>query len=274
MEYENNICINIGCNNKRATNGKGKSRPTCSRCHKANYGEGTYAKGVIVVKKDYCENVDGHLGFPCKIPGVLPSRQLDIDHIIPEANDGPNTPENTETLCKYCHVEKTYTEQYDKPKITKNNVKNNTHKGVNMSSYTKLDLYVINSYVKDSDSQKLNKFMSLRTAGNGGTSSIKTTSERLAERKKSLSTCKHISATSKPLVTLDSVAKATLKEKADKKPNMGNTLAGKLGTALLSNLDEVYLDCEPISLASMNYPTMKTSVQITESFAKELISTF
>jgi hypothetical protein len=68
-------------------------------------------------RKNYCENRDGRLEFPCvfKIPteeklkelgikpGVMPF--LDVDHI--DGNPSNNEPENLQTLCKNCHSIKT-----------------------------------------------------------------------------------------------------------------------------------------------------------------------
>ena len=54
------VCINYGCNNKRASSGaksKGdKLRPYCGRCHLAVRGKTTYKEGVSPVKKTFCEN--------------------------------------------------------------------------------------------------------------------------------------------------------------------------------------------------------------------------
>ena len=49
------VCINHGCNNKRASSGaksKGdKLRPYCGRCHMAVRGKTPYKEGVLPVKK-------------------------------------------------------------------------------------------------------------------------------------------------------------------------------------------------------------------------------
>ena len=107
------VCINHGCNNKRASSGaksKGdKLRPYCGRCHMAVRGKTSYKEGVFPIKKTYCENKDGRLGFICATKGVkLFSCMLDMDHIKPEAQGGLNVPENIQTLCKNCHARKSW----------------------------------------------------------------------------------------------------------------------------------------------------------------------
>lgn len=55
-------------------------------------------------RKDYCENVDGRLGFICTA-SIVWEGMLDVDHI--DGNPENNTEENTQTLCKCCHAYKT-----------------------------------------------------------------------------------------------------------------------------------------------------------------------
>ena len=100
-------CVNIGCDRKvhlanRSSTGRPVYRPVCSACHKS---KGNVREGVTGVKKDYCENRDGRLGFECTatIMGYL---QLDMDHI--DGNHYNNTPENIQTLCKNCHSWKSH----------------------------------------------------------------------------------------------------------------------------------------------------------------------
>ena len=102
-------CINYGCNKPvhsagRTSTGLQIWRPYCGRCHKAVGGRGTYAEGVTPVKKTYCENKDGRLGFKCTAT-IIDSCQLDLDHI--DGHHYNNTPENIQTICKNCHSLKT-----------------------------------------------------------------------------------------------------------------------------------------------------------------------
>jgi len=109
-------CINRGCKSKVAVsknykNGMPKYRAVCDHCHKVSYGaERRYKPGVSAMKKTYCENHDGHLGFDCFCsPGGLrtdlPSHTLDIDH--KDGNHNNNAEDNIQTLDKMCHAQKT-----------------------------------------------------------------------------------------------------------------------------------------------------------------------
>lgn len=105
-------CINEGCNRKRQhlgryyKDGSPKYRKTCTRCHGIKYG----IKGwdYRQYRKNYCENIDGRLGFVCTSIIIDPEWQLDTDHI-----NGDNKSHLTlgaaamQTLCKNCHAIKT-----------------------------------------------------------------------------------------------------------------------------------------------------------------------
>ena len=63
--------------------------------------------GVIIHKKDYCENHDGHLGFSCPVPHdgwIGFQNSLDLDHLDGDHNN--NVPSNVKTYCKLCHGRK------------------------------------------------------------------------------------------------------------------------------------------------------------------------
>lgn len=113
----------------------------CSRCHDKNIAKkhGTktrhhltasrhgltlteYQERIhpyLIHRKDYCENIDGRLGFVCN--SAYPTREtldklgftdwgtrnfLDVDH--KDGNSSNHDPENLQTLCKNCHKLKTY----------------------------------------------------------------------------------------------------------------------------------------------------------------------
>ena len=59
-------------------------------------------------RKDYCENVDGRLGFTCTTT-IIWDGMLDVDH--KDGNPSHNTEENCQTLCKCCHAYKTNVEK-------------------------------------------------------------------------------------------------------------------------------------------------------------------
>lgn len=107
-------CPNIGCNRPVAwssatSDGTKHWRPLCSKC-RAN-PSGTSVGGTKGVKKRYCENHDGHLGFTCRTKDShleLPDNlmcTLDLDHI--DGDHYNNDPDNLQTLCCGCHREKT-----------------------------------------------------------------------------------------------------------------------------------------------------------------------
>ena len=55
-------------------------------------------------RKDYCENLDGRLGFSCTTT-IMINDQLEVDHINGKPWD--NRLENLQTLCGCCHTYKT-----------------------------------------------------------------------------------------------------------------------------------------------------------------------
>lgn len=78
-------------------------RAKCTKHHSLDYG----LKGwdYKQFRKDYCENIDGRLGFTCTSTIIDPEWQLDADHI--NGNPSDNQESNIQTLCKCCHAIKT-----------------------------------------------------------------------------------------------------------------------------------------------------------------------
>ena len=111
IDIKRPICCNDGCNKpvhliNYSSTGLPTYRPYCGKCHNAVGGRGVYAEGVIPIKKVYCQNKDGRLGFDCPTGGVeLDSCMLDLDHI--DGNHYNNIKENIQTICKCCHAKKT-----------------------------------------------------------------------------------------------------------------------------------------------------------------------
>ena len=100
-------CINEGCFKDRHPIGNGRTRAVCYRCYGAQRKKWDYNPGVKpFVKKDYCENIDGRLGYKCTAT-IIDKCQIDMDHI--DGDRFNNVPENVQTLCKNCHAIKTRT---------------------------------------------------------------------------------------------------------------------------------------------------------------------
>lgn len=59
-------------------------------------------------RKDYCENVDGRLGYKCTTT-IVWHGQLDVDH--KDGDPSNNEPDNLQTLCKCCHSYKGWREK-------------------------------------------------------------------------------------------------------------------------------------------------------------------
>ena len=106
------ICNVPGCNKpgqhlgKYYRNGTPKRRAKCSKHHGMEYGLNNW--DYKKYRKDYCENIDGRLGFKCTTTIIDPEWQLDADHI----NGDPNSHKNLgakaiQTLCRCCHAIKT-----------------------------------------------------------------------------------------------------------------------------------------------------------------------
>jgi hypothetical protein len=55
-------------------------------------------------KKNYCENIDGRLGFKCQC-NIVDDCQLSVDHKDGDHNN--DDPDNLQTLCHNCHAVKT-----------------------------------------------------------------------------------------------------------------------------------------------------------------------
>lgn len=74
----------------------------CNSCLRKKYN--MPRKKYHKYKKDYCENIDGRLGYTCTSTIVDPC-QLTVDHKNGIRDD--NRPKNLITLCACCHNYKT-----------------------------------------------------------------------------------------------------------------------------------------------------------------------
>lgn len=135
-DIDHPTCDTPGCSNPKIvidwhwTNGEPRYRPVCQQCHDAQTAEryaertgATWVKNVHDVcahkegfnstsewtnsrhpyrkyRKDYCENIDGRLGYKCTTT-VIWDGMLDVDHI--DEDPSHNEPANLQTLCKCCH---------------------------------------------------------------------------------------------------------------------------------------------------------------------------
>lgn len=95
------LCITFGCDNVAKNRGKnhGGYMRLCESCY-GYRGKKSYRN----YKLDYCENVDGRLGFRCTT-AIVDRCMLTVDHI--DNNHFNHIPENCQTLCASCHNYKT-----------------------------------------------------------------------------------------------------------------------------------------------------------------------
>ena len=102
------ICANDGCNNQVVVRDwKYYSfKHHCSDCINRLRKGLPPREGVTFHKKNYCENIDGRLGFFCPVDPnfAFSNNVLHDDHI--DGNHYNNSPENLQTLCSICHAMK------------------------------------------------------------------------------------------------------------------------------------------------------------------------
>lgn len=108
-------CINLGCEKAVAIRhwsiAEGSLLPSlkteCSTCANARI-KGRERVGITIVKKHYCENHTGVLGFACPMDPIryteFPMDCYHMDH--KDGNHENNVPENIITLCAICHTRK------------------------------------------------------------------------------------------------------------------------------------------------------------------------
>ena len=108
-------CINIGCVRPVAirhwSTADGNTIPSlkteCTRCATSRV-KGKTLEGISIVKKNYCENKDGLLGFMCPMDQTryseFPSDCYQMDHR--DGNHENNVVENIVTICSLCHARK------------------------------------------------------------------------------------------------------------------------------------------------------------------------
>jgi hypothetical protein len=107
-EYcEENIANNLGSHRWRKYRGKLECKP----CQRKRLGNNYLTQAYMNEKLDYCENIDGRLGFVCLTDIDIWYKRhgnyyfLQVDHANENHND--NNPWNLQTLCVLCHQYKT-----------------------------------------------------------------------------------------------------------------------------------------------------------------------
>ena len=103
-------CVNIGCTREAAirdvkASGSISFHNMCSRCKRQHENGIPLDDGITNIRKNVCENSDGHLGWDCPVAyEEHESYQFILDHI-----DGAHTnndQNNLHTLCRFCDAEK------------------------------------------------------------------------------------------------------------------------------------------------------------------------
>jgi 5-methylcytosine-specific restriction endonuclease McrA len=88
-----------GCNN--ICRNRGKNHGGYQKVCEAHYrGKKDKKGGYKAYEKEYCENIDGRLGFKCTTT-VYHQSMLESDHI--DNNHNNHAQENLQTLCGGCH---------------------------------------------------------------------------------------------------------------------------------------------------------------------------
>ena len=118
IDYNNRICIEKNCDKLGQHTGSYLKDGTIvrrKRCQKHHYINTAKKKGLNETqwknsfhtyrkfRKNYCENIDGRLGFKCTTT-IYWDGMLDVDHI--DGNHNNNKSDNLQTLCKCCHAYK------------------------------------------------------------------------------------------------------------------------------------------------------------------------
>lgn len=123
-EYKNSITLALAIRNGFDSAAEYKNSITLALANRNGFSSTIEYRNSIhpylKYRKDYCENTDGRLGFTCNtvlptqemidavgLVGWKPKQFLEVDHI--DGNHRHNNPKNLQTLCKHCHVIKSFT---------------------------------------------------------------------------------------------------------------------------------------------------------------------
>jgi hypothetical protein len=106
------VCVNIGCHKKVAIRhwtkqGKPSLKTECSSCLSSRQ-KNKNIENVSFLKKNYCENKSGILGFICPIDikrySEFSNSIYHMDHL--DGNHVNNDINNIKTFCSICHTQK------------------------------------------------------------------------------------------------------------------------------------------------------------------------
>lgn len=101
----------------------------CSKCQTLMKNNIKETGNVTLIKKDYCENIDGRLGFNCPIDENFDFRNSDLQLDHKDGNNQNNRENNIQTLCLICHSRKSIKNKdfNSYRKTSKRNVAINNH---------------------------------------------------------------------------------------------------------------------------------------------------
>ena len=103
-------CVNIGCTREATprhvlASGRLSFHNMCSRCKGQHEAHKPLDSGITSIKKNVCDNSDGHRGWDCPIAyEEHKGYQFITDHEDPDHMN--NDPSNLNNFCRFCNQEK------------------------------------------------------------------------------------------------------------------------------------------------------------------------
>jgi 5-methylcytosine-specific restriction endonuclease McrA len=99
------VCRMMECGEPADNSGYGRYHKYCSKHHRGMYQNKNGGQKYKQYRKDYCENIDGRLGFVCTATIIDVRWQLETDHR--DGDKSNDAEENLQTFCANCHRIKT-----------------------------------------------------------------------------------------------------------------------------------------------------------------------